>query len=302
MNVALPAYFPRQFAARARAGEPLARHTSWHVGGPAEVFFEPRDASDLVALLTALPAEVAVTFIGLGSNVLVRDRGIRGVVVCTHGGLDRLERVSDTEVRAESGVPCGRLARQCVTWQLGPADFFAGIPGTVGGALAMNAGAFGGETWPHVIEVEVVDRHGTRRTREAAEYRYGYRSLIPPVPGEWFLAARFRFVPQPAANAASIRTLLDRRRDSQPIGAWSGGSTFVNPPGDHAARLIESAGLKGFHIGDASVSEKHANFLVNGGAATSTDLERLIRHIQTVVKDVHGVALETEVRILGDSA
>jgi len=302
MTAMLPGYWPQQFAARARVGEPLARHTSWHVGGPAEVFFEPRDAADLVALLAALPAVVPVTFIGLGSNVLVRDGGIRGVVVCTHGGLDRLERAHETDVRAEAGVPCGRLARQCVTWQLGPADFFAGIPGTVGGALAMNAGAFGGETWPHVRKVEVVDRQGARRIREAAEYRYGYRTLTPPASAEWFLAAWFRFAPQPAANAASIKALLDRRRDSQPIGAWSGGSTFVNPPGDHAARLIESAGLKGFRVGDAAVSDKHANFLVNDGAATSADLEQLIRHIQTVVKAVHGVALETEVRILGEAA
>jgi UDP-N-acetylmuramate dehydrogenase len=300
MTAALPGYWPELFAARAR--EPLARHTSWHVGGPAEVFFEPRDAADLVALLAALPAEVPVTFIGLGSNVLVRDGGIPGVVVCTHGGLDRLERVQDTDVRAEAGVPCGRLARQCVTWQLGPADFFAGIPGTVGGALAMNAGAFGGETWPHVRQVEVVDRRGARRIRAAGEYQYGYRTLTPPAASEWFLAAWFQFAPQPAASSASIRALLDRRRDAQPIGTWSGGSTFVNPPGQHAARLIESAGLKGFRIGDAAVSDKHANFLVNDGAATSADLEALIRHIQTVVKSVHGIALETEVRILGQAA
>ncbi|MFO0450915.1 MAG: FAD-binding protein, partial [Pseudomonadota bacterium] len=146
----------REFLPRVRFDEPLARHTSWHVGGPADAWYEPADADELAAFLRHLPASVPVHFVGLGSNVLVRDGGLRGVTISLHGGLDRLERLDDTRVHADAGVPCARVARQCVKWGLGPAEFVAGIPGTVGGALARNAGAWGGETWPHVVAVDVV--------------------------------------------------------------------------------------------------------------------------------------------------
>jgi UDP-N-acetylmuramate dehydrogenase len=292
---------PPEFAPRVRLGEPLARHTSWHVGGPADALYEPADAEELAAFLARLPADVPVWFLGLGSNVLVRDGGVRGVVVSLHGALDRLDRVGPTRIHADAGVPCARVARQCAKWQLGPAEFFAGIPGTVGGALAMNAGAWGGETWPHVVEVDTVDRAGVRRTRPASDYRFGYRHLESPA-AEWFVAARFEFEPRPDASTDRIRELLERRRETQPIGEWSCGSTFTNPPGDHAARLIEAAGLKGFAIGGARVSTKHANFLVNEGQATADDLERLIAHVQSTVERVHGVRLVPEVRIVGDRA
>ncbi len=267
----------REFADRVQRDEPMSRHTSWHVGGPADAWFSPRDVEDLSAFLRSLPAEVPVTWVGLGSNLLVRDGGIRGVVISVHGILNALERVGTDGVRAEAGVPCARLGRQCAKWQLGPADFFAGIPGTVGGALAMNAGAWGGETWPRVVEVETIDRAGERHRRAASEYRYGYRSVTPPVPGEWFLAATFRFEPRPDASTDSIKRLLEKRHASQPIGAWSCGSVFTNPPGGHAAELIDRAGLKGFRIGGAAVSEKHANFILNEGEATAADLEALVQ-------------------------
>ena len=212
-----------------------------------------------------LPPEVPLLWIGLGSNLLVRDGGIRGAVISTHGALGALERLSATRIRVEAGVPCARIARQCVKWGLGPAEFFAGIPGTLGGALAMNAGAWGGETWRHVIEVEVLDRRGARHTRKPAEYEIGYRSVKGPA-DEWFIGAQLEFERTPGVNADAIRELLDKRKQTQPIGEWSCGSVFTNPPGDHAARLIESAGLKGFRIGDASVSEKHANFIINHGS------------------------------------
>ena len=289
------------FLPHVRFNEPLARHTSWHVGGPADVFYMPRSVDELARFLAALPREVPVHWLGLGSNVLIRDGGLRGVVVSLHLGLDRLERLDNVRIHADAGVLCARLARQCVKWLLGPAEFFAGIPGTIGGALAMNAGAWGGETWPHVVEVDVIDRGGATRTRPAADYRFGYRSVRPPVAGEWFVAARFEFLPQPAARAETIKGLLDQRRDAQPIGAWSGGSTFTNPSGDHAARLIDSAGLKGYRIGGAMVSIKHANFLINDGDATATDLEQLIAHVQAEVERRHGVRLVPEVRIMGDS-
>jgi UDP-N-acetylmuramate dehydrogenase len=288
-----------EFAARVRRNEPLSRHTSWHVGGPAETFFSPRDRSDLAAFLRALTPEVPVHWIGLGSNLLVRDGGIKGVVISTHGALEALGRLDENSVRAEAGVACARIARQCIKWGLGPAEFFAGIPGTLGGALAMNAGAFGGETWQHVFAVETIDRAGRTHKRASSEYRIGYREVVAPVPEEWFLQASLRFEHKPAAHPGEVRELLERRRQSQPIGEWSCGSVFTNPPGDHAARLIEAAGLKGFRIGGASVSEKHANFIINHGEASAADLERLIGHVRETVERVHGVALKPEVRIVG---
>ena len=302
MSAARTLTLPAEFLPHVRFDEPLSRHTSWHVGGPADVYYTPKSADELARFLTALPAGVPCQFLGLGSNVLIRDGGLRGVVVSLHLGLDRVERVGATRVHADAGVPCARVARQCVKWSLGPAEFLAGIPGTVGGALAMNAGAWGSETWPHVAEVDVIDRSGARCTRQATEYRWGYRRLEPPAPGEWFIAARFDFRADPRASADSIKALLVRRRETQPIGDWSCGSTFTNPDGDHAARLIEAAGLKGCRIGGATVSSKHANFLVNEGEASAADIERLIAHVQAEVERVHGVHLVPEVRVLGESA
>ena len=292
---------PPELGARVLHDVPLSKHTSWHVGGPADLFFTPRDVMDAAGFLRQLPAQMPVLWIGLGSNLLVRDGGIRGAVISTHGALGALERLSATRIQAEAGVPCGRIARQCVKWGLGPAEFFAGIPGTLGGALAMNAGAWGGATWNHVVEVDVLDRRGVRHTRTPAEYDIGYRSVKGPG-NEWFIGARMEFKRTPAVNSDVIRELLDKRKQSQPIGEWSCGSVFTNPPGDHAARLIETAGLKGFRIGDASVSEKHANFIINHGAARAADVEAVIRHVQNVVKSVHGTQLHTEVRIVGEPA
>jgi UDP-N-acetylmuramate dehydrogenase len=293
--------FAPEYANRVLADVPMSRHTSWHVGGPADFFFAPRDAGDLAAFVRQLPAEIALLWIGLGSNLLVRDGGIRGAVIATHGALSSLERSSATRIRVGAGVPCARIARQCVKWGLGPAEFFAGIPGTLGGALAMNAGAWGGETWRHVLEVEVLDRQGARRTRTPADYEIGYRRVVGPA-DEWFLAAQLEFERKPGVNDSAMRELLDKRRETQPIGEWSCGSVFTNPPGDHAARLIESAGLKGFRIGDASVSRKHANFIINHGAARAADIEALIEHVRRTVAAVHHVELATEVRIVGEPA
>jgi UDP-N-acetylmuramate dehydrogenase len=289
------------FATRVLHDVPMAKHTSWHVGGPADLFFTPRDALDLAAFLRQLPPDVPQLMIGLGSNLLVRDGGIRGAVISTHGALGSLERLSAQRISAEAGVPCARIAKACMKWGLGPAEFFAGIPGTLGGALAMNAGAWGGETWRHVIEVDVLDRRGVRHTRAAADYEIGYRSVKGP-DDAWFIGARLEFERTPGVNTEAIRELLDKRRQTQPIGEWSCGSVFTNPPGDHAARLIESAGLKGFRIGDGSVSDKHANFIINHGRARAADIEAVIEHVQRTVARVHGVELRTEVRIVGAPA
>ena len=301
MNAQRLADLAPEFASRVLRDVPMSKHTSWHVGGPADLFFTPRDAMDLSAFMRQLPADVPLLWIGLGSNLLVRDGGIRGAVIATHGALGGLERLSANRIQVEAGVPCARIARQCVKWGLGPAEFFAGIPGTLGGALAMNAGAWGGETWRHVIQVDVLDRRGVRHTRKAAEYDVGYRRVKGPE-HEWFVRAQLEFERAPGVNADAIRELLDKRKQTQPIGEWSCGSVFVNPPGGHAARLIESAGLKGFRIGDASVSEKHANFIINHGHALAADVEAVIAHVRSTVAKVHGIELATEVRIVGEPA
>ena len=290
-----------EFSTRMRHHEPMSKHTSWHAGGAADLFFTPRDPVDLASFLRQLPPEVPMLWVGLGSNLLVRDGGVRGAVVCTHGSLGGLERLSATRVYAEAGVPCARIARQCVKWGLGPAEFFAGIPGTLGGALAMNAGAWGGETWQHVVEVDVLDRGGQRHRRTPADYDIAYRHVRGPA-DEWFVAAQLEFKHTPGASADTVRDLLEKRRQTQPIGEWSCGSVFTNPPGDHAARLIESAGLKGFRIGDASVSAKHANFIINHGTARAADIEALILHVQKTVAELNHIALKTEVRIVGEAA
>jgi UDP-N-acetylmuramate dehydrogenase len=291
-----------EFNGRVRYDEPMSAHTSWHAGGPAEVLFSPRDVEDLGAFLRALPAEVTIYWVGLGSNLLVREGGIRGVVIATPGAFTRIERRSQTRIFCEASVPCARIARLCVNWGLGEGEFFSGIPGTLGGALAMNAGAFGDETWRHVIGVETIDRKGRRRARSAQEFRCSYRQVDWPegASEEWFLSAELNFEAVAAAGARSVQSLTQRRKETQPTGVWSCGSVFKNPPGDHAARLIETAGLKGYRIGDAVVSEKHANFIINLGKARAGEIEQLIRHVQVTVQRVHGIALETEVRIIGE--
>lgn len=290
---------PQQFERRVLRNEPMAKHTSWRVGGPAELFFTPRDETDLAAFLRSLDPSTPILWIGLGSNLLVRDGGVRGAVIATHGVFAELQRLAEQEVWCGAGVACAKLAKQCVKWGLGPAEFFAGIPGALGGALAMNAGAFGGETWNHVLAVATLDRDGVRRERPASDYTVGYRRVAGP-PNEWFLGARLRFELRPAAAAEDIRALLARRKATQPIGEWSCGSVFTNPPGDHAARLIDAAGLKGFRIGGARVSEMHANFIVNDGSATAADIEQLIEHVQRAVERSYGVKLTPEVRVVGE--
>jgi UDP-N-acetylmuramate dehydrogenase len=290
-----------KFLGRVRRDEPMSRHTSWHAGGAAEIYFTPRDRADLREFLGTVPEDMPIHFVGLGSNLLVRDGGIRGVVVATQDALLRLERVDANTVYSEAGVPCARIARQCIQWQLGGAEFFAGIPGTLGGALAMNAGAFGGETWNCVVSVETLDRHGQQHTRVPGEYSVSYRHVSSSHSDEWFAAAHMTFAHAPGIDDSAVRELLARRRQSQPIGEWSCGSVFKNPPGDHAARLIETTGLKGLRVGDASVSLKHANFIINHGAATAADLEQLVLQVQAQVRAAHGIALQPEVRILGEA-
>ena len=285
-----------------RRDEPLREHTSWRVGGPADLYCRPKSVAELRERLAELPAGMPVYWLGLGSNLLVRDGGIRGAVIATQGLPKDLERLEGSCVRAGAGLPCALLARQCVRWQVGPAAFFAGIPGTVGGALAMNAGAFGGETWTNVESVVTVDRRGELATRQRAEFRVGYRTVEGP-PGEWwYLGATLALAPDTETTAATIKALLAKRNATQPLGVPSCGSTFRNPPGDFAGRLIEAAGLKGATVGGAVVSPKHANFIVNTGTATAADIEALIARVQAEVARHSGVSLELEVRVVGEAA
>ena len=279
--------------------ESMARHTSWRVGGPARCLYTPADIDDLANFLATLPADEELHWIGLGSNLLVRDGGIPGTVITTFGGMNDLRLLDDNTVRAEAGVTCAKVARFMARQGLIGGEFFAGIPGSMGGALAMNAGAFGGETWQYLIAVETIDRHGERHLRQPDEYEIGYRHVQGPAV-EWFVAAQLRFEKGDSAAAQlRIKELLERRGATQPTNQPSCGSVFRNPPGDHAARLIEACGLKGHCIGQACVSEKHANFIINVGGAYAADIEALITHVRDTVERKQGVRLIPEVRIVG---
>jgi len=280
--------------------EPLARYTSWRVGGCADQFYMPANLQDLCAFLKSLPAEAPIHFIGLGSNLLVRDGGVRGTVVLMHNVLTALQMDGDL-VYAESGVTCAKLAKFSAKEAKQGAEFFAGIPGTLGGALAMNAGCYGSETWDVVQRVTTVDRRGELHTRDAAEFVATYRHIEKPVADEWFVAAWLKLAQGDAQEAAQkIKALLAKRLASQPLNLPSAGSTFRNPEGDFAARLVEASGLKGFTIGGAQVSEKHANFIVNIGGATALDIEMLIQHMRDTVQQKQGVTLQQEVKVMGE--
>ncbi|MFQ6404877.1 UDP-N-acetylmuramate dehydrogenase [Methylophilus sp. 'Pure River'] len=280
--------------------EPLARYTSWRVGGPADRLVLADSVEHLQQFLQQLPASEPLTFIGLGSNLLVRDGGVRGTVVVMHQALQALEMEGE-RVYADAGVTCAKLARFAASHNKAGAEFMAGIPGTVGGALAMNAGCYGGETWQWVDEVKTINRAGVVQVRAKAEYRPTYRHVEHPAADEWFLGGWFT-VPagDGKASAEQIKQLLAKRLASQPLNMPSAGSTFRNPEGDFAARLIEASGLKGTTIGGAQVSEKHANFIVNVGNASAADIEALIEHVKTTVRAKQGVALIQEVKVIGE--
>jgi UDP-N-acetylmuramate dehydrogenase len=280
--------------------EPLARYTSWRVGGRADQLYIPADLEDLCHFLQSLDEAEPIYFIGLGSNLLVRDGGVRGTVVLMHNVLTTLQMDGEA-VYAEAGVTCAKLAKFCAKEARQGAEFFAGIPGTLGGALAMNAGCYGSETWNVVKRVTTINKRGELNTRDAAEFIPSYRHIDMPVSDEWFVAAWLRLEHGDAQESAQkIKGLLAKRLAAQPLNQPSAGSTFRNPPGDFAARLIEASGLKGYIIGGAQVSEKHANFIVNIGGANALDIELLIQHMRETVLEKQGVALQQEVKVLGE--
>jgi UDP-N-acetylmuramate dehydrogenase len=298
-----------------REDEPMAKHVSWRAGGRAARAYVPHGLADLQAFLPMLPQAEPVCFVGLGSNLLVRDGGYRGTVVLMHDTHGEIRREGDL-VFAEAGVAAPKVARFAATHGFEGAEFLAGVPGTVGGALAMNAGCYGGETWDCVVRADTIDRAGRLRARKPGDYTIGYRACVlkgtlgttlPPkslgIPGEeWFVAAWFRFPRGDGARArARIKELLARRIATQPLNLPNAGSVFRNPPGEHAARLIEACGLKGYAIGGARISEKHANFIVNpDGRAHARDIEALIEHARRAVRQRFGIDLVPEVRIIGD--
>lgn len=281
--------------------EPMARHVSWRAGGPADRFFVPRDVESLCAFLGTLPVDEPLLFVGLGSNLLVRDGGFRGTVILMHQAKARPE-LREGHVYAFAGVASPRVARFAAQNGFRGAEFLAGIPGTVGGALAMNAGCYGGETWNIVEKVLTVDRRGKLAERAKSHFRIGYRQCLP-LSEEWFVAAWFALEKGDGeASRVRIKELLAKRAASQPLQLPNAGSVFRNPPADHAARLIEACGLKGLKRGGARVSEKHANFIVNPeGSASAADIEWLIAEVRRRVLEQTGVALAPEVRIVGEA-
>ena len=284
-----------------RRNEPMSQHTSWRVGGPADQFYRPNSIADLAAFLRESDTRQPLVWIGLGSNVLVRDGGIRGIVIFTVGCLDQIESLGNTRVRVEAGVTSAKVARFCGRQDLHGSEFLAGIPGSMGGALAMNAGAFGSETWQIVESVETLDRQGNLHQRTADDFDISYRH-VGGIEDEWFVSATIKLEHGISEESRSrVRAWLDKRNQSQPIGTANAGSVFKNPPHDHAARLIESCGLKGYCHGNACVSDKHANFILNKGGASSADIEHLIGYVRERVAEGTGVSLEPEVRIIGEA-
>ncbi len=301
MNMNEPSQFLQtSLRGELRLKEPMASHVSWRAGGVAERCYVPADLQDLVQFLSACSGPVH--FVGLGSNLLVRDGGLKGTVILLHGALNQIRLAEQGLIYAEAGVSSPKLSSFAAQKNLEGAEFLSGIPGTVGGALAMNAGCYGRETWECVHKVLTIDSSGTLRERLPSDYEIGYRHVALREGGEeWFVAAWFGFTPGDGKAAKKkAKEWLAKRMATQPLTQPNAGSVFRNPPGDHAARLIEACGLKGLTIGGAQVSEKHANFIVNLGGATAADIESLIAMVQEKIKQAHGVELVREVRIVGE--
>ncbi len=285
-----------------RPDEPMAGHVTWRAGGLVAKACFPRDIDDLATFMAGMRHDEPLLMVGLGSNLLIRDGGFDGTAIFTHGALDVLRLDTDGTIYAEAGVSAPKVARFAANHGCAGAEFLAGIPGTLGGALAMNAGCHGGEIWSFVERVRMLNRKGELIERTPADFAIAYRHCgLKAATDEIFVAAWLRFPPGDAATArATIKTLLEKRIATQPLQLPNAGSVFRNPPGDYAARLIEAAGLKGVEAGGARVSEKHANFIVNpGGKASAAAIESLIGRIQAEVREQFGVELVREVRILG---
>ncbi|ARB93425.1 UDP-N-acetylmuramate dehydrogenase [Legionella longbeachae] len=281
--------------------ESLAEYTTWRVGGPAAKLYKPANIADLSLFLRQLPETEPLLWLGLGSNSLIRDGGFSGTVILTQGCLKEVALLDAQTIKVGAGVSCASMARFCARNDLSGGEFWAGIPGTMGGALRMNAGCHGGETWQSVIELQTMTRRGEIKIRKPEEYEVAYRHVLAPS-DEWFVSATFKLNPgNKETSLQVIKDLLAHRANTQPTNEYNCGSVFRNPPGDYAARLIESCGLKGFTIGGAVVSQKHANFIINHqGSAIAADIEALIHLVQTKVREQTTIELMREVHIIGD--
>ncbi len=279
--------------------EPMSRHCSWRTGGSAERFFEPADIDDLSAYFKQTSETELITWLGLGSNVLVRDGGVAGTVISTAKTCNNFGWLDATHLNVECGTSCAKVAKEAARMELGGGGFLAGIPGTIGGALAMNAGAFGREIWMLVDSVELIRRDGEVSRYDQSHFSHSYRHVEVPT-DHWFVTAVLHFEARGAGDGSNeIREFLAQRNASQPTGRASCGSVFKNPPGDFAGRLIDEAGLKGMRAGGCYVSNKHANFIINDNDASAEDIEVLIAEVQASVERKFGVNLEPEVRIIG---
>ena len=290
------------YAGQICSNEPLAKYTTWRVGGLAKVMYKPKGIDDLANYLQTLPTDEPILWIGLGSNSLIKDTGFAGNVILTQGCLENIDLIDTNSVRVEAGVSCAKMARFCARNNLAGAEFWAGIPGTMGGALRMNAGCFNGETWNFVREVETINRQGEIIKRKADEFAIAYRSVVGLNPDEWFVSATCDFANgEKDKSLATIKELLARRSATQPTNEYNCGSVFRNPPNNFAAKLIEECKLKGYKIGGAQVSEKHANFIINcAGDAKAQDIEQLINFVRDAVYENAKINLIQEVHIIGE--
>ena len=289
----------QEFEDDCSCNESMAKHTSWGIGGCADLFYSPKSREDLVSFLSSVDPNLPITWIGKGTNILVRDGGIRGVVISTKSFLKEIEKTSKYLYKVEAGVACVELALFCQKNGIGPAAFFSGIPGSIGGALTMNAGSFGMETWDLVIEVEVINEKGDISFLEKESFDIAYRTVTFPF-RLWFLSCSMSLSSDEQTTKDNLIELRNQRIKTQPLSEDTCGSVFKNPPGNFAGALIEGSGLKGFKIGSASISEKHANFIVNEGGATADDIENLINYTRQVVREKFDIDLQPEVRIMGE--
>jgi UDP-N-acetylmuramate dehydrogenase len=288
-----------QLRGRLVPNQPLAEFTWFRVGGPAQLLFMPEDEQDLSYFLTHLPAEIPVTVIGLGSNLIVRDGGVPGVVIRLGRGFSNVAAEPEARIRAGAAVPDVKVARAAQDAAIAGLAFLRGIPGAIGGALRMNGGAYGGETKDALVAARGIDRGGHTCVFNNSEMRYNYRDCGVPH-DVIFTEALFQGTPgDPAVIAAEMDKITESRENTQPIKSRTGGSTFKNPPGHKAWQLIDAAGCRGLTVGAAEVSELHCNFLINRGGASAADIETLGETVRSRVRETSGVELEWEIRRIG---
>jgi len=286
---------------RMLANQSLAELTWFRVGGPAQVLFMPEDEADLGYFLAHLPAEIPVTVIGLGSNLIVRDGGVAGVVIRLGRGFNEVKVEDGARIRSGTAVPDVKVSRAAQEAAIAGLAFFRGIPGAIGGALRMNGGAYGRETKDALVEARGVDRAGRLHVFANGDMHYTYRHCGAPDDIVFTEAVFQGTLGDPAVIAAEMEKITESREATQPIKSRTGGSTFKNPPGHKAWQLIDAAGCRGFKIGDAQVSEMHCNFLINLGSASAADIETLGETVRARVKAESGVVLDWEIKRIGEA-